>query len=91
MRIVSYIGNTSRKIGNFNSNSLDFPDGSSGKWSACNEGDTGDLGLILRSGRSPGKGNGNPLQYSGLGNAMDSRAWWAAVLGIEVSWTQLSN
>ena len=36
-------------------------------------------GLILGSGRSPGEGNGNPLQYSCLGNVMDRGAWWAAV------------
>ena len=42
-----------------------FPGGSEDKASACN---TGDLGLIPGSGRSPGEGNGNPLQYSGLEN-----------------------
>ena len=36
----------------------------------------GDAGLIPGSGRSPGEGNGNPLQYSCLGNAMDRGAWW---------------
>ena len=40
---------------------------------------TEDLGLIPRSGRSPGEGNGNTLQYSGLGNPMDRGAWWAIV------------
>jgi len=39
----------------------------------------GDAGLMPRSGRSPGKGNGNPLQYSWLRNSMDRGAWWAAV------------
>ena len=39
----------------------------------------GDTGLILESGRSPGEGNGNPLQYSCLENPMDRGAWWAAV------------
>jgi len=39
----------------------------------------GDTGLILGSERSPGEGNGNPLQYSCLGNPMDSRAYWATV------------
>ena len=52
-----------------------FPDGSVGKESAYNAGDTGDAGLIPGSGRSPGGGNGNPLQYSRLGNPMDIRAW----------------
>ena len=39
----------------------------------------GDAGLIPGSGRSPGEGNGNPLQYSCLGNPMDRGAWWATV------------
>ena len=46
-----------------------FPCGSAGKESACN---VGDLGLIPGLGRSPGEGNGCPLQYSGLENSMDS-------------------
>ena len=37
----------------------------------------GDKGLIPGSGRSPGEGNGNPLQYSCLGNPMNREAWWA--------------
>ena len=52
-----------------------FPDGSAGKESACNAGDTGDVGLIPGSGRSPGGGNGNPLQYSCPKNPMDGEAW----------------
>ena len=48
----------------------------SGKESACNSGDTG---LIPGSGRSPGEGNGNPLQYSCLENSMDRGAWQATV------------
>ena len=47
---------------------LDFPGGSGGKESAC---DVGDLGLILGSGRFPGKGNSYPLQYSCLETSMD--------------------
>ena len=43
-----------------------FPDGSVGKESACNAGDTGDLGSVPGSGRSPGGGNGNSLQYACL-------------------------
>ena len=43
---------------------------------------TGDPGSSPRSGRSPGGGNGNPLQYSYLENAMDRGAWWAIVHGI---------
>ena len=38
-----------------------------------------------------GEGNGNPLQYSCLGNLMDGGAWWAAVHGVAKSWTRLSN
>ena len=49
-----------------------FPDSSIGKESACN---TGDLGSILGLGRSPGEGNGNPLQYSCLENPMDGGTW----------------
>ena len=41
-----------------------------------------DLGLIPGSGRSPGEGNGNPLQYSCLENPMDGGAWWATVHGV---------
>ena len=43
---------------------MGFRDGSVGKESACNAGDIGDVALIPGSGRSPGRGNGNPLQYS---------------------------
>ena len=65
-----------------------FPDGSVVKSPPANAGDTS---LIPGSGRSPGEGNGNPLQYSCLGNPMDSGAWWATVHGISKSWTSLSN
>ena len=47
----------------------------------------GDVGLISRSGRSPGGGNGNPLQYSCLENPMDRGAWGAVVHGVAKSWT----
>ena len=53
-----------------------FPCSSVGKESACN---AGDLGSIPGSGRSPGEGNGNPLQYSCLENPMDRGAWKAMV------------
>ena len=49
-----------------------FPGGSDGKASVCN---AGDLGSIPRSGKSPGEGNGNPLQDSCLENSMDREAW----------------
>ena len=55
-----------------------IPGDSDGKASACN---AGDLGLIPGSKRSPGEGNGNPLQYSCLENSMDRGAWWAIVHG----------
>ena len=58
---------------------LGFPGGSDGKVSACN---VGDPGLIPGSGRSPGKGNGNPLQYSCLENPMDRGAWQTTVYGV---------
>ena len=41
--------------------------------------------------KTPGEGNGNPLQYSCLGNPMDRRAWWATVHEVTKSWTQLTN
>ena len=51
----------------------------------------GDVGSIPGSGRSPGEGDGNPLQYSCLGNLRDKGAWWATVHRIAKSWTQLSH
>ena len=59
-----------------------FLDGLMGKESACNAGDTGDVGLISGLGRSPGEGNGYPLQYLCLGNSMDRGAWWAIAHGV---------
>ena len=56
-----------------------FPDGSVGKESFCNAGDTSS---ISGSGRSPGGGHGNTLQYCGLENPMDRGAWWATVHGV---------
>ena len=66
----------------------DFPHSSVGKESACN---AGDLGWIPGSGRSPGEGNGNPLQYSCLENPMDRGAWWATAHGVARSWTRLND
>ena len=68
-----------------------LPDGSAGKETACNAGDTRDTGLIPGSGGSPGKGNGNPLQYSFLENPMDKGAWQAIIQGVAKSRTQLSE
>ena len=53
--------------------------------------DAEDTGSIPGSGRSPGEGNGNPLQYSCLGNLMDRGAWWATVRGVTKSQAQLSG
>ena len=58
---------------------MGFSGGLTGKESACN---AGDLGSIPRSGRSPGGGNGNPLQYSCLENPMNRGAWQATVHGV---------
>ena len=54
-------------------------------------GDTRNTGSIPGSGRSPGVGNGNPLQYSCLETSMDRGTWWATVHGVAKSWTQLST
>ena len=67
---------------------LQFPGGSDGKVSACN---AGDPDSIPGSGRSPGEGNGTPLQYSCLENPMDREAWWATVHGVAKSRTRLSD
>ena len=67
---------------------LGFPGGSDGKESAYS---AGDIGLIPGPGRSPGEGNGNPLQYSCLENPMDGGAWQATVHGLAKSRTWLSN
>jgi len=57
----------------------------------ANVGDTGDVGSISGLGRSPGEGNGNPLQYSCLENSMNRGAWWARVHGVMKNLTQLSG
>ena len=56
-----------------------FSDGSVVKNLPAN---AGDVGSIPGSGRSPGEGNDNPLQYSCLGNPMDREAWWTTVHGV---------
>ena len=56
-----------------------FPDSSVVKNLPTNVGDARNAGLIPGWGRSPGVGNGNPLQYSCLGNCMDRGVWWATV------------
>ena len=67
---------------------LHFPGGSEGKASAC---DAEDPGSIPGLGRSPGEGNGNPLQYSCLENPMDRGAWRTTVHGVAKSQTRLSD
>ena len=59
-----------------------FPGGSVVKNLPANIGDTGDTGSIPETGRSPGAGNGNPLQYSCLENPVDRGGWWATVHGV---------
>ena len=61
------------------------------KESTTNAGDAGDVGLIPGSERSPGVGNGNPLQYSCLENSMDSGARWATVYGVLKTQTLLRD
>ena len=72
-----------------------FPGGSDGR--VClpqmvePDGRVGDLGSVPGSGRSPEEGNGNPLQFSCLGNSMDKGAWWATVHGVAKRQTRLSD
>ena len=68
-----------------------LPWGLSGRESTCRAEDAGDRGSIPGLGRSIGGGNGNPLQYSCLGNSMDRRAWRATVHGVPKSQTQLND
>ena len=65
-----------------------FPGGASGKEHA---GDLRLAGSIPESGRFPGGGHANPLQYSCLENPMDRGAWQATVHGVAKSWTQLKQ
>ena len=67
------------------------PCGSNGKELARSTGDTRDVSSIPGSGKFPGEGNGNPLQYSCLRNPMDRGAWQATVHGVAKSWTQLTE
>ena len=65
-----------------------FPCSSVGKESACSAEDPGSIPGL---GRSPGEGNGNPLQYPCLKNLMDAGAWWAAGHRIAKNWARLNN
>ena len=69
---------------------MDFPGCSVVKKLPANIGVSEDVGLIPGSGRSPGGGNGNPLQDSCLKNPMDRGAWWVTVHGVPKSQTRLS-
>ena len=67
---------------------MGFPGGSDSEESACN---AGNLGSIPGLGRSPGKENSSPHQYSCLENPMDRGAQWATVHRVAKSWTQLKK
>ena len=67
---------------------MGFPDGLKGKESTCS---VVDLGSIPGSGRSPGKGNGNPLQYSCLNNPTNRGGWQATVHGVTKNRIQLRD
>ena len=68
-----------------------FPGGPMVKNPPANAGEAKDSGSIPGLERSPGIGNGNPLQYVCLDNAMDRGAWQATVHGVAKSWTRLST
>ena len=65
-----------------------LPGSSDSKESACSMGDPDSIPV---SGRCPGGGNGNPLQYSCLENPMDRGTWWIILHGVVKSWTRLSD
>ena len=70
---------------------MGFPGGSVVKNLPANAGDARDKGLIPGSGRSPGEGTGNPLQYSCLENSVDRGAWQTTVHGAAKSQTRLND
>ena len=70
---------------------MGFPNGYVVKESACNARDSEDMGLIPGSRRSPGEGNGNPLQSSCLENLINRGAWQAIVHGVTKGQTQFNN
>ena len=86
--IYLYLINYAKAYALRKSLSFCFPGGSEVKASAHN---VGDLGSIPGSGRCPGEGNGNPLQYSCLENPMDGGAWWPTVHRVAKSRTRLSD
>ena len=84
----NFIFRTQNKLLKFTLFPGGFPGGSGVKNPSAK---TGDSGLIPESGRSPREGNGNPFQYSCLGNLMDRGGWWATVHGVEKSRTWLCS
>ena len=72
-----------------NSTAMGFPGGAGVKTPSANAGEVRNGGSVLELGRSPGEGNGNPLQSSCLENYMDRGAWWATVHGAAKSRTRL--
>ena len=87
--LVSHSESISKQINSKVSGFTGFPGGASAGELACNAGDVRDLGSIPGLGRSPGRGDGIPLQYPRLENPKDRGAWWTAVHRVEKSWTQL--
>ena len=72
-------------------NLRNLPGGATVKNPPANAGDARKAGSIPEWGGSPGEGNGNPLQYSCLGNLLDRRGWQATVHGVRKSWTHLAT
>ena len=70
---------------------MGFPGASMVKNLPAKAGDVGDTGSILGPEKSPGGGNGNPLQYSCLENPMDRGPWQATVHGVSKSWAELKQ
>ena len=70
---------------------MGFPRGSVVETPPANARDTGDVGSIPELGKTPGKENGNPLQYPSLENPMERGAWLAIVHGVAKSRTRLSS
>ena len=70
---------------------MGVPGGAVVKNLPASSGHVEDAGSTLGSRRSPGGGNGNPLQFSCLGNPIDRGAWWATTHGVAKSWTRFSN
>ena len=68
---------------------LGFPGGTNGEELPASAGDIRNVGSIPGSGRSSGKGHGDPLQYSCLQNPMDRGAWWAMIHRVAKSWTRM--